>query len=122
MIAGTKYGHVFVNESSTKHKIAGYFIVDKTNDLAILSVPTLTGKSLPLLSSRQAIGEKIYAIGNLKGLFGTISEGIVSGLRTLENKSLIQITAPISPSSSGGPVINNSGLRKDITYEITGTK
>jgi hypothetical protein len=110
VIEGAKYGYVFVNGSSTKHKIQGYFAVDKKNDLAILSIPTLIGKSIPLSTSTvPEIGEKIYAIGNPKGLSGTISEGIVSGIRTLENKSLIQITAPISPGSSGGPVINNSG-------------
>tara|TARA_R110002033_G_scaffold170966_1_gene215033 strand:+ start:1710 stop:2747 length:1038 start_codon:yes stop_codon:yes gene_type:complete len=109
VIEGAKYGYVFVNGSTKKHKIQGYFVIDKKNDLAILSIPTLTGKALSLVSSNPEIGEKIYAIGNPKGLSGTISEGIVSGIRTLENKSLIQITAPISPGSSGGPVINNSG-------------
>ena len=109
VIEGAKYGYVFVNGSSTKHKIEGYFSIDKQNDLAILSVPTISGKSLSLVSNNPEIGEKIYAIGNPKGLSGTISEGIVSGIRNLENKELIQITAPISPGSSGGPVINNAG-------------
>lgn len=109
VIEGAKYGYVLVNGSSTKHKIQGYHSIDKQNDLAILSIPTITGKSLLLTSSNPEIGEKIYAIGNPKGLSGTISEGIVSGIRDLKNKELIQITAPISPGSSGGPVINNSG-------------
>lgn len=109
VIEEAKYGYVFVNGSSTKHKIQGYFSIDKQNDLAILSVPTISGKSLSLVSNNPEIGEKIYAIGNPKGLSGTISEGIVSGIRNLENKELIQITAPISPGSSGGPVINNAG-------------
>ena len=109
VIEGAKYGYVFVSGSTIKHKIQGYFSIDKQNDLAILSIPTITGKSLPLTPSIPEIGEKIYAISNPKGLSGTISEGIVSGIRTLENKKLIQITAPISPGSSGGPVINNSG-------------
>ncbi|MFT7030219.1 MAG: S1-C subfamily serine protease [Marinoscillum sp.] len=109
VIEGAKYGYVFINGSSTKHKIQGYAAIDKQNDLAILSVPTITEKSLPLVTITPEIGEKIYAIGNPKGLSGTISEGIISGIRNLENKELIQITAPISPGSSGGPVINNSG-------------
>lgn len=109
VIEGAKYGYVLVNGSSTKHKIEGYFSIDEQNDLAILSVPTITGKSLPLASSKPEIGEKVYAIGNPKGLSGTISEGIISGIRNLENAELIQITAPISPGSSGGPVIGNSG-------------
>jgi hypothetical protein len=109
VIEGTKFGSVFISGSSTKHKIEGYFSIDKQNDLAILSVPTLTGKSIQLASINPEVGEKIYAIGNPKGLSGTISEGIVSGIRDLENKKLIQITAPISPGSSGGPVFNNKG-------------
>jgi S1-C subfamily serine protease len=109
VIEGAKYGYVFVNGSTTKHKIQGYHSIDKQNDLAILSVPTISGKSLSLVSINPDIGEKIYAIGNPKGLSGTISEGIVSGIRNIENKELVQITAPISPGSSGGPVINNAG-------------
>lgn len=109
VIEGAKYGYVLVNSSSTKHKIQGYFAIDKQNDLAILSVPTITEKSLPLVTTTPEIGEEIYAIGNPKGLSGTISEGIISGIRDLGNKKLVQITAPISPGSSGGPVINNYG-------------
>lgn len=55
------------------------------------------------------LGQRIFAIGNPKGLSGTISEGIISGIRVLENNDLYQITAPISPGSSGGPVLNTSG-------------
>lgn len=110
VIEGAKYGYVLENGSSKKHSIKGYFQIDKTNDLAILSVPTLTAQPLAISNlDKPEIGEKIYAIGNPKGLSGTISEGIVSGIRSMENKSLIQITAPISPGSSGGPVINNKG-------------
>ncbi len=109
VIEAAKYGYIFINGSKEKHKIEGYFSIDKSNDLAVLSIPSLNGQPLSLETSESEIGEKIYAIGNPKGLSGTISEGIVSGIRSLENKKLIQITAPISPGSSGGPVINNSG-------------
>ena len=110
VIEEAKYGYVIVNGSSTKHKIEGYFSIDKQNDLALLSVPTITEKPLILSDTQAEIGEKIYAIGNPRGLSGTISEGIISGLRNLEGSELIQITAPISPGSSGGPVIGNSGM------------
>jgi S1-C subfamily serine protease len=55
------------------------------------------------------IGEEIIAIGNPAGLEGTVSNGIVSGIRKSEGFKLIQITAPISPGSSGGPVFNSTG-------------
>ena len=35
--------------------------------------------------------------------------GIVSGIRNLKNNKVIQITSPISPGSSGGPVLNSTG-------------
>ena len=109
VINDAKYGYVTISGESKKHKIEGYFAIDKINDLVLLSVPTLSGKSIEINRNNPEIGEKIYAIGNPKGLSGTISEGIISGIRNFKNEELIQITAPISPGSSGGPVINNSG-------------
>lgn len=109
VIEDAKYGYVTVSGLSTKHKIEGYLAVDKANDLVLLSVPTLVGASIEINGNSPEIGEKIYVIGNPKGLAGTISEGIISGIRTYDNEELIQITAPISPGSSGGPVIDNNG-------------
>jgi len=55
------------------------------------------------------VGEDIVAIGNPAGLEGTVSRGIISGVRKAEGVKYIQITAPISPGSSGGPVFNLTG-------------
>lgn len=55
------------------------------------------------------VGETVFAVGNPKGLEGTFSQGIVSSIRDIDNKQLLQITAPISPGSSGGPVLNSKG-------------
>ena len=53
-------------------------------------------------------GAAIAVLGSPEGLEGTLSEGIVSALRTHEDFGpVIQITAPISPGSSGSPIINN---------------
>jgi Tfp pilus assembly protein PilF len=62
-------------------------------------------------SSDLKIGEKVYAIGSPLGMENSISEGITSGFRTIgENKrNMIQITASISPGSSGGAVFNSQG-------------
>lgn len=109
VIEDAAYGYVTISGETEKHKIEGYLAVDKTNDLALLSVPTLIGNSIEINVNNPEIGEKIYAIGNPKGLSGTISEGIISGIRKFDSEELIQITAPISPGSSGGPVINNDG-------------
>jgi len=57
------------------------------------------------------VGQRIYAIGSPKGFENSISEGIISGLRSYNElrKNYIQITASISPGSSGGAVVNNKG-------------
>jgi hypothetical protein len=106
---GAVYGEIIEDQTKKTHKIEGYLDIDKINDLILLSVPTLEVDKLALSEKTPEIGEKIYAIGNPKGLSGTISEGILSGVRKIENNDLIQITAPISPGSSGGPIINNNG-------------
>jgi S1-C subfamily serine protease len=51
----------------------------------------------------------VFAVGNPGGLEGTFSQGIVSSLRDLDGLSLLQITAPISPGSSGGPIVDEKG-------------
>ena len=56
------------------------------------------------------IGDGVYVAGNPKGyLDGTFSDGILSGIRGSSADKLLQMTAPISPGSSGGPVLNNKG-------------
>jgi len=46
--------------------------------------------------------KRVVAIGNPKGLENTVSDGLVSALRDMNGTKLIQISAPISPGSSGG--------------------
>jgi hypothetical protein len=64
---------------------------------------------MPVSNTLPEVGSRIYAIGSPNGLTGTISEGIVSSIRNMEGIEMIQITAPISPGSSGGPVLDNNG-------------
>jgi hypothetical protein len=49
------------------------------------------------------------AIGNPKGLEHTVTAGMVSAFRQAEGYRLMQISVPISPGSSGGPVFNMAG-------------
>ena len=43
------------------------------------------------------------------GLFNSVSDGIISGFRTINDKDMIQFTAPISHGSSGGALLNSYG-------------
>ena len=95
---------------STIYTIEGVTAVDKANDLVILKVTASGIKSLPLGNSDVVrIGEAVYVAGNPKGLEGTFSNGIISSLREKSITERLQMTAPISPGSSGGPVLNNKG-------------
>jgi len=77
-------------------------------DLAILKFTAHDVAFLqPHRSGELDEGDKVVVIGNPTGLTGTVSEGIISALR--ENGSIIQITAPISPGSSGSPVLDEKG-------------
>lgn len=78
-------------------------------DLALIK----TGQSFSFLQQdslqNKVIGSTIYAIGNPRGLEGTISDGIISGIRENADIKYLQITAPISPGNSGSPIINDNG-------------
>jgi S1-C subfamily serine protease len=78
-------------------------------DLAVLEVDVHLGTALPLAPNEPEIGETIFAVGTPKGLDGTFSTGIVSGFRDYAGIEHLQISAPISPGSSGGPVLNSLG-------------
>jgi len=109
--------HVISNAKGIKVKagdkvldVEGLIYEDKENDLVILKV---TGENLPIVRigdiEKENIGEKVYVISSPKGLENTISDGLLSGIRDTSDKKVLQITAPVSPGSSGGPVFNKDG-------------
>lgn len=88
--------------------VAAVVGVNFDRDLCVLRVASKEGRPLRFASKGSvAIGDKVYVAGNPKGLTGTVSTGIVSSIR--EQAHLIQIDAPISPGSSGGPVVSERG-------------
>lgn len=83
---------------------------DPELDLLIAKTSLKNTNPAPLGDSDTiSVGEDIIAIGNPAGLEGTVSNGIVSGVRKVGESKFIQITAPISPGSSGGPVFDSTG-------------
>ena len=85
--------------------------MDKQRDLVILNVSDIGTPALPLGNSDKVqIGQSVYAVGNPIGfLDGTFAPGFVSSIRGKEPNRHIQITAPISKGSSGGPLLNDKG-------------
>ena len=110
VIEGAARGSAKLVGQFSTYTIEGVTATDQTNDLALLKV-TMSGiNPLPLGNSSDVkIGETVYVAGNPKGLEGTFSNGIISSRRDPYAKERLQMTAPISPGSSGGPVLNSKG-------------
>ena len=110
VIEGAARGRAKLVGQFSTYTIEGVTATDKMNDLALLKV-TMSGiNPLPLGNSSDVkIGETVYVAGNPKGLEGTFSNGIISSRRDPYTKERLQMTAPISPGSSGGPVLNSKG-------------
>lgn len=96
-------------DSDRTFDIDGFVSINKGNDLALLKTTEMYGMPLTISQRDIAEGEPVYVIGSPQGLSATISDGIISGKRNMFDNNLIQITAPISPGSSGGPVFNRFG-------------
>src|SRR5712671_2126985 len=109
-------GHIF----PVKNVIA----VDAEGDVALLKVEAPANLVRPLSLDRTSPqeGESVVVIGNPFGLEGSVTNGIVSAVRDIPGFGrIIQITAPISPGSSGSPVVNMKGQVIGVaTLQITG--
>ena len=110
VIEGAAKGTAKLVGKYTTYDIEGVTATDKVNDLALLKVTAYGIKPLSLGDSNSVrIGEMVYVAGNPKGLEGTFSDGIISSKRSEHDKEHLQMTAPISSGSSGGPVLNRKG-------------
>lgn len=125
VIEGAHTAQVILADN-TKYPVEGAAALDSDADLAIIKVTgrisarplELAGDDLP------PVGVRVYAIGNPLGLTHTLSDGLVSGHRekgTIPDfpypkmPTLIQTTAPISPGSSGGPLLGSDGKVVGVT-------
>lgn len=97
--------------------IEGHLGFNASRDVALLLVKLESNQYLELEpDAKLQVGARVFAIGTPQGLTNTLSEGLVSGLRRERPATgLIQTTAPISPGSSGGPLLLPSGKVVGIT-------
>jgi S1-C subfamily serine protease len=89
---------------------------DRSHDLAIIQIKAPDLSAMTLGDSRNLqVGQKVYAIGNPFGLAGTLTSGIVSSIRSVQEPGgmtideAIQTDAAINPGNSGGPLLNSHG-------------
>jgi len=122
--------HVIEGESAIKvrlYKDQGEYPVisiagvDRGHDLALMwihpkaSLPTVKLGDSNVVSA----GDKIYAIGNPLGMDYSVSDGLISQVRQLSAElTILQISAPISQGSSGGPLFNQFGEVIGVTTMI----
>ncbi|HET7489954.1 MAG TPA: trypsin-like peptidase domain-containing protein [Acidimicrobiales bacterium] len=79
------------------------------DDLAVIAVDGATFSPLERSGSRAKVGDSVLVVGSPLGLGGTVASGIVSSYRTDAGLEYLQFSAPVSPGSSGGPVVDAHG-------------
>jgi len=121
--------HVIANGNTAVVKLSdgrmlivdGVLAADRVRDLAVIKIHGKNFRTLILGNSdRVEVGEEVVAIGHPLGLELTVSNGILSAVPTIEKEGgkFLQVTAPISHGSSGGPLFNMAGEVIGITSGI----
>jgi len=98
--------------------VDGVLAFDKARDVAVIKAHGENFRTLTLGNSdRVQVGQEVVAIGNPLSLESTVSNGIISSIRAIDEAGgkYLQVTAPISPGSSGGPLFNMEGQVIGIT-------
>jgi hypothetical protein len=98
-------------ENGALFPVEGLLADDPTNDLVLLKLPAKDLPFLPLNAKDKVdVGTRVAVIGSPLGLEGSLSEGIISAFRESPAATkMLQMTAAISPGSSGSPVLNLKG-------------
>ncbi|HVY48393.1 MAG TPA: trypsin-like peptidase domain-containing protein [Minicystis sp.] len=110
VIAGARELLVVLPDHS-EHAVVEVMGVDPERDLAVVRIDA---KALPVLTLGDSDvvhpGDPVVAIGHPLGLEDTVSNGLVSAVREVDaGLTVLQISAPIAPGSSGGPLFNDKG-------------
>jgi hypothetical protein len=94
----------------TRVPVVGYLDRDWQRDLVLLKLERpLRGRRASVDLSFMPVASRSYVIGAPKGLGFSISDGLVSQLRTVDGFAQYQVSCPISPGNSGGPLLNERG-------------
>ena len=106
------YSATVKTSSGREYPVEGIVAKDIESDIVKLSVNILDNNITPLKlgATIPSQGEDIIVIGNPLGLETSVSTGIISAVRDIPAfGKILQMTAPVSPGSSGSPVLNTKG-------------
>lgn len=89
-------------------------VVDEDHDLALVKVDAAVGQPLPIVAEKPRLGEDILALGfPLRSILAdslNVTRGNISSLMGLMNDAnYLQISAPVQPGNSGGPLVDLAG-------------
>lgn len=104
---------ILITSDSGKYEIEKIITADQKKDILKFQIKNEKAKTFSTLkfsNLEPRKGDKVYCISSPLGLENTFAEGVVSAIRT--NKKIgktIQFSAPISPGSSGGAILNDNG-------------
>lgn len=111
VLSGASRGVIKTTDGKT-YQIEQVISSSEQADLVKFKV-NLKGETAPFLATKETTlekGEKVFVIGNPHGFESSVSEGIISSIRPSDDYgTVLQITAPISPGSSGSPVMTYDG-------------
>lgn len=94
----------------TKREVIEVRASDRQLDLAVVKIDQKGLKPLELGDATQVKdGQPVVAMGNPRGLKHSVVEGIVSGKREIEGRSMLQLAMPIEQGNSGGPLVDRDG-------------
>lgn len=91
--------------------------VDERRDVAAIRIQVKGMQAVTIRSvTDEQIGERVFAVSNPMGMNWTFSDGLLSGVRLADDVpgagkgfKLLQFTAPVSPGSSGGVLVDSEG-------------
>ena len=121
-----KYGHLITNHhvlvgkfgaeirtaDGNSYQIRTIVAENEDTDLIKVSVDIPPDKVRWLQISKEVppVAEKVVVVGSPMGLEQSVSDGIISSVREIPGLgTFFQMSAPISPGSSGSPVVNMKG-------------
>ncbi len=97
--------------------VTGIVAADLANDLAVIQLETpASGVGLDVSADVPKRGAKVYAFGSPRLLEATMSDGIISAVRDIDGVERYQMTAAVSPGSSGGPLTDACGAVIGVAY------
>ena len=93
----------------TVKPISGLVDYDEAKDIALVHLESTHGPMAGLDTNAPAVGSRAYAIGAPRGFEFSLTEGLISQVRIVDGFRNYQVSCPISPGNSGGPVLNARG-------------